>query len=89
MGTASGANRGLMVVAVLLLSLAGRTSVAQTAAAQAGTAKPPDWQTAAGGKREFDVVSIHPTKPGEFTPPNFDMTAGESGMVARRRSVQC
>jgi uncharacterized protein (TIGR03435 family) len=26
---------------------------------------------------EFDVVSIHPTKPGEFTPPNFDMTAGD------------
>src|ERR1035437_9047132 len=41
-------------------------------------AKVPDWQTAAGGKMEFDVVSIHPIEPDKFMPPNFDTTAGKN-----------
>lgn len=44
------------------------------------TQKPPVplGQTPEAGKMEFEVVSIHPTKPGEFTPPNFDLTAGKN-----------
>ena len=41
-------------------------------------AKVPDWQTAAGGKMSFEVASIRPTKPGEFTPPNFPISADDS-----------
>ena len=34
-----------------------------------------DWQKAAGGKLEFEVASIRPSKPGTFTPPNFPLSA--------------
>jgi len=73
-------SRVLIAVTVLLLSLLTRPLASQTATPQASpTQSPamPQWQIAAGGKMEFDVVSIHASKPGEFTPPNFDMTAGD------------
>jgi bla regulator protein BlaR1 len=38
----------------------------------------PEWQTAAGGKMSFDVASIRPTKPDEFTPPNFPLSSDDS-----------
>jgi bla regulator protein blaR1 len=44
--------------------------------AQAPITTEPQWQIAAGGKRSFDIVSIHPTKPGEFTPPTFPLDSG-------------
>jgi uncharacterized protein (TIGR03435 family) len=31
----------------------------------------PEWQKKAGGKMSFEVASIHQSKPGTFTPPNF------------------
>ncbi|MGA9667787.1 MAG: TIGR03435 family protein [Terracidiphilus sp.] len=34
----------------------------------------PAWQTAAGGKMEFEVASIHPAAPGASTRQNFDMS---------------
>lgn len=36
-------------------------------------AQGPDWQTAAGGKRSFEVASIRLAKPGESFPPNFPL----------------
>jgi bla regulator protein BlaR1 len=48
-------------------------TAAQGPAAQAVTI--PEWQTAAGGKLSFDVASIRPTKPDEFTPPNFPLSS--------------
>jgi uncharacterized protein (TIGR03435 family) len=45
--------------------------------AQTTIATEPQWQIAAGGKRSFDVVSIHPAKPGEFTPPTFALDSGD------------
>lgn len=46
--------------------------------AQSPQPKVPAWQTAAGGKLSFDVASIRPTKPGEFTLPNFPMSPDDS-----------
>ena len=37
----------------------------------------PAWQTAAGGKMEFEVASIHPAAPGASTRQNFDMSVEE------------
>jgi uncharacterized protein (TIGR03435 family) len=77
--TVAATRRGLMTIAILSLSLFARPLDSQSTTVlglPAQVSAVPAWQTAAGGKREFDVVSIHPSKPGEFTPPNFDMTAG-------------
>jgi len=41
-------------------------------------AQVPDWQKAAGGKMAFDVATIRPTKPGEFTPPSFPLGPDDS-----------
>ena len=38
----------------------------------------PQWQIDAGGKMAFEVASIHQTKPGEFTPPNFPLDSGDA-----------
>jgi len=38
----------------------------------------PQWQIDAGGKMAFEVASIHQTKPGEFTPPNFPLDPGDA-----------
>jgi uncharacterized protein (TIGR03435 family) len=38
----------------------------------------PPWETAAGGTMEFEVASIHLSKPGTFTPPNFPVSSDDS-----------
>ena len=38
----------------------------------------PDWQTAAGGKMEFEVASIRLSKPDAFTPPNFALNLDDT-----------
>jgi bla regulator protein BlaR1 len=35
----------------------------------------PQWQKTAGGGLSFEVASIRPTKPGEFTPPSFGLSS--------------
>lgn len=54
-------NNGTIVsiVRVVLFCLALRNAIGQ-----AQTASAPDWQTAAGGKMEFEVVSVKPAAPG-------------------------
>jgi uncharacterized protein (TIGR03435 family) len=71
------------LIATALNACAQSAGAQQTQSATPGTpvtraAKDPDWQTSAGGKMEFDVVSIRPIKPDEFMPPTFDMTAGKN-----------
>jgi uncharacterized protein (TIGR03435 family) len=45
-------------------------SLASTIACLARTASVPDWQTAAGGKQEFDVASVRPNNSGRpYGPP--------------------
>jgi bla regulator protein blaR1 len=68
--------RGLSFVN-LLLSVA--VFVILTAPVAFGQeAKVPEWQTSAGGKMAFAVASIHPSKPGEFTYPNFPISNDDS-----------
>lgn len=38
----------------------------------------PEWQTAAGGKMEFDIASIRPAEPGSFFPPNINMAIDDT-----------
>jgi uncharacterized protein (TIGR03435 family) len=69
----------------LILVLAGLAAVAVPVAfglihASQVQAQSPasDWQTAAGGKMEFESASIRPGTPGSFTPPNFALDAGDT-----------
>jgi len=69
----------------LILILAGLAAVAVPIAfglihASQVQAQSPvsDWQTAAGGKMEFESISIRPGTPGSFTPPNFALDAGDT-----------
>ena len=65
--------------------LAGRKSCLVAACclaafAQQGAPPPvqaPDWQTAAGGTRAFDVASVK-LDPGPFRPPNFPLDPGDA-----------
>jgi bla regulator protein BlaR1 len=57
----------------LILAIVGLAFSAQPAACQT-----PAWQTAAGGKMSFEVVSIKPSRPGTFTPPNFPLDASDA-----------
>jgi bla regulator protein blaR1 len=38
--------------------------------------------TQAGGKMAFEVASIHPAKPGKFTPPSFALDPGDAPIPA-------
>jgi uncharacterized protein (TIGR03435 family) len=38
----------------------------------------PDWQTAAGGHMSFEVAAIHLSKPENFAPPSFALSADDS-----------
>jgi uncharacterized protein (TIGR03435 family) len=58
----------------LLLALA--SVLAPAALAQ--SAASPQWQTDAGGQMSFDVASIHQSKPGTFTPPNFPLSPDDA-----------
>jgi bla regulator protein blaR1 len=64
---------------LLLLAAASMIVVVPAAFAQASPSPPavPQWQKDAGGKMAFEVASIHPTKPGEFTPPNMGLDNGD------------
>lgn len=67
-----------MAIAVLLsVTLCGPVK-SQSAAQKVQPPTVPGWQATAGGKMQFDAVSIRPIKPDEFMPPNFDMTAGKN-----------
>ena len=50
----------------------------QAQSAFAGQLAIPEWQTKAGGKMSFEVASIHQSKPGTFTPPNFALDDGDA-----------
>ena len=39
--------------------------------ASAALGQRPEWETKAGGKMAFEVVSIRLSKPGTFTPPSL------------------
>lgn len=44
----------------------------------AQTPRDPDWQTAAGGTKAFEVASVKPAKPGTFIQPSFFLDAGDA-----------
>jgi bla regulator protein blaR1 len=52
------------------------------AQAQAPAAPPPAWQTAAGGKMEFEVASIRRSEPGTFLRPNMVLNAEDTPVPA-------
>jgi len=75
---------GMSVCSLVCCAAFGAVAVSSTAPdAQAQSAPLPAsqtsqpvlaWQTAAGGKMEFEVASIHPAGPGASTRQNFDMS---------------
>jgi bla regulator protein BlaR1 len=62
---------GILIVGLPLALGALQPSEASARSASAGQTAVPEWQTRAGGKMSFEVASIHLSKPGAFTPPNF------------------
>jgi len=46
--------------------------------ASAALGQRPEWETKAGGKMAFEVVSIRLSKPGTFTPPSFPLSTDDS-----------
>lgn len=74
-----------LVVGVVAAVLTAVTVPATLGFGQA-TTNGNDWEKAAGGKMEFEVVSIHPTEPGKFTPPNFALSETD-GYIARTDSL--
>ncbi len=63
-----------------LLALAGLMVIGlgSTACIHAQSQATPEGQTTAAGKMEFEVASIHPAKPGTFTPPSFALDNGDT-----------
>jgi hypothetical protein len=57
----------LAVVSVSSVVCQGRSSTNET-----------DWEKAAGGHHEFEVVAIHLGKPGEFQPPLFPLSPDDT-----------
>ncbi|MGC1872107.1 MAG: TIGR03435 family protein [Acidobacteriaceae bacterium] len=68
------------LISKFLLSVVGMAVFALAPASHslAQSQHVPEWQTAAGGKMEFEVATIRPNKPGAFIPPNFGLDAGDS-----------
>ena len=62
---------GILSVGLPLALGALQASEGRAQSASAGQIAVPEWQTKAGGKMSFEVASIHQSKPGAFTPPNF------------------
>jgi uncharacterized protein (TIGR03435 family) len=59
------------------------TLIAQLACSQTTSGQPqavPEWQTAAGGKMEFEVASIRIGEPGKFAPPNFALNIDDTSI---------
>jgi uncharacterized protein (TIGR03435 family) len=80
-----GKHRKLLPIAsVLFLVFAARTIplMAQTALGQIPQPQPvavPEWQTAAGGKMEFEVASVRPSEPGTPYGSTVSLTDGRDG----------
>ena len=70
-----GSGAAACLAAALLFVGAAPTAKAQGNASQpASESLPlPAWQTAAGGKMQFEVASIHPGDPDKFVRPNFGL----------------
>jgi uncharacterized protein (TIGR03435 family) len=62
-------------VAIAAPIVFGQMNAAQSAVQQNSI---PDWQKNAGEKMAFEVASIHPSKPGQFTYPNFPISNDDS-----------
>lgn len=80
MHAASAKNRWLMAATVLMLSLLIRPIASQTTTAQASPTPSqamPKWQIAAGGKMEFDAVSVRKDISGKFKTPSFALDPGD------------
>ncbi|MFZ0516030.1 MAG: TIGR03435 family protein [Acidobacteriaceae bacterium] len=69
-----------MLLNIAVLAVAMPLTFALAPAAQSHSQSPPapEWQTAAGGKMEFEVATIRPNKPGTFIPPSFGLDAEDS-----------
>lgn len=67
--------RGLPFVILFSSVLTAQQTVAGNSNSPvAGTPNVPQWETAAGGKKSFEVASIRPSARGSFTPPNFPLS---------------
>jgi bla regulator protein blaR1 len=62
---------GILSVGLPLGLGALQASDGKVRSASAGQTAVPAWQAKAGGKMSFEVASIHQSKPGAFTPPDF------------------
>ena len=75
-------NVGLSMSLGRKLALAGAALLAVTVPVLFGLAQTtkavPEWETAAGGKMEFEVASIHLAKPETHTPPSFALDPGDN-----------
>ncbi len=68
---------GKLLLSVVGLAVTVAFGLAMDAQSRSQPHRVPEWQTAAGGKMEFEVATIRPNKPGTFIPPNFSMDAGD------------
>jgi bla regulator protein BlaR1 len=68
----------LLLVAALAVALPVALGLAPAAQSRAQSKPVPEWQTAAGGKMEFEVATIRLNKPGAFIPPSFALDTGNS-----------
>jgi bla regulator protein blaR1 len=72
---------GLVAVVVFCLAVASlnsQTTAGQKPSLQSRTI--PQWQTAAGGKMEFEVASIRLAGPGPFRPPSFALNIDDDSI---------
>jgi bla regulator protein BlaR1 len=78
------ANQSVFTALLALTILISHHAFAQAAAASA-TSQPPAWQTAAGGKMEFEVASIRLGDSTKFVPPNFALNIDDTPIPAGGR----
>jgi uncharacterized protein (TIGR03435 family) len=78
--TKRGPAKNVSLVAVLSTLIAAPAALGQLP-------EPPRWQIQAGGKLAFDVASVRQTDPGEFTPPNFPLDAGNAFSNMRTNEI--
>jgi uncharacterized protein (TIGR03435 family) len=75
-----------LVTAILLAMAAPIVRSQETAAPVPQATQIPEWQSAAGGKRAFEVASVKPDN-GPFRPPNFPLDNGNSFTPGARFSA--
>ena len=68
----------LLGVAALAVAVPVTFGLAPAAQSRSQPQNVPEWQTAAGGKMEFEVATIRQNKPGTFIPPSFALDSGDS-----------